>query len=296
MAAPLEYNEGMIEAQHGRLRLIRWLMIEGFLRDGCHCDHCGVLMNLQRSSRAKLDGYAWRCTQEDCKARKSVREGSFFATSKLSLRKQMKTVISFVAQSSARSSGLRMAVGRHAVGQCNKKIMKAYRRALARDPIVFTNRFEYELDELRIKRVLQPNGLLQHQWVAGIVERQTGKCVYYRVASRSSLDLVSPAVIAIPDGSFTYTDEHRSYLVLDQLHYQHYSVNHSAGEYARWDDYHGVPIHVHINTIEGYNNLIRQKLKSHTKRTIRHIDLVLDEVMYRKSGRSLFDPIKARDF
>jgi hypothetical protein len=119
--------------------------------------------------------------------------------------------------------------------------------------------------------------------------------MYYRVNSRSINDLITPAVWHIPDGSFTYTDDWPPYHELGRLHYQHYSVNHSIGEYERWDDYDGVPIHVHVNTIEGYNNLIRQKLKSHTKRTFNHIDLVLDEVMYRKSGLSLFDPIKVRE-
>ncbi len=115
--------------------------------------------------------------------------------------------------------------------------------------------------------------------------------MYYRIARRSIDELIPRAVLAIPDGSFTYTDDLAAYHTLGRLRYQHYSVNHSVREYQRWDDYQGIPINVHINTIEGYNNLIRQKLKSHTKRTVRSIDLVLDEVMYRKSGGSLFDPV-----
>jgi IS1 family transposase len=295
MAGHLEYNEADIDAEHGRLRLIHWMMREGFLQDGLLCEHCHVFMRLQRSVHSHLDGYCWRCPTEACKRRKSVREGSFFSFSNLSLRQQMKLLISFVAQSSARSSGLRLAIDRHSVGQFNLKVMHAYRRALAQHPVEFTSRWEYELDELRLRRVRYPNGAVRELWVAGIVERSTGKCMYYIVNSRSINDLITPAVWQIPDGSFTYTDDWPPYHELGRLHYQHYSVNHSIGEYERWDDYDGVPIHVHVNTIEGYNNLIRQKLKSHTKRTFNHIDLVLDEVMYRKSGLSLFDPIKVRE-
>jgi ISXO2-like transposase domain len=208
----------------------------------------------------------------------------------------MKLLINFVAQSSARSTGLRYVIGRGSVGKFYHRIMVRYREVLAQHPISFTHGFEYELDELKLRRVLLPNGLYREQWVGGVLERQTGKCMYYRVATRSHEDLVAPVVLLVPDGSFTYTDELRSYMILGRLRYHHYSVNHSADEYARWDDYNGVPLHVHINTLEGYNNLVRQKLKYHTKRTSADVDLVLDEVMYRKCGRSLFDPIKVREF
>ncbi len=125
MAARLEYTETDIDAHHGRKRLIRWMMAEGFLWDGFYCDHCGTVMQLQRSSHAELDGFCWRCPAEGCKHRKSIREGSFFAFSQLSLRAQMKLFINFVAQSSARSTGLRTRIDRKSVGNFYMKMMKA---------------------------------------------------------------------------------------------------------------------------------------------------------------------------
>ena len=45
---------------------------------------CGIQMD-ERPRRDVSDGYSWRCRQ--CKTRKSIREGSFFSKSKLSLQK-----------------------------------------------------------------------------------------------------------------------------------------------------------------------------------------------------------------
>lgn len=295
MAQPLEYTENDIDGRHGKERLISWMMREGFLWEGFYCSNCGSEMRLEHSTHFVLDGYEWRCPRTNCKRRKSIRSGSFFENSNLKLRKLMKLAVNFMAGSTAQGAALRYVINRGAVGQFYRKIMMAFRRELARDPIEFTHGFEYEADELLfIRNVIGPEGLVPKQWIAGILERQTGKCIYYRVVDRSIDSLIPPIALSIGFGSFIYTDDWRSYLTLDNLPYHHYSVNHSDDEYERWDVYDHVPIHVHTNTIEGLNHLVRAKLKIHTRRTFEHIDLVLDEVMYRKTGRSLFDPIKVR--
>src|SRR5690348_15490577 len=91
---------------------------------------------------------------------------------------------------------------------------------LAQHPIEFLFGFEYELDELKLKHFDQ-NGDEHVQWIAGIVERQTGECKYYRVEARSTVELVATAVLAIPDGSFAYADDLPAYNELGRLHY-HY--------------------------------------------------------------------------
>lgn len=294
MAQPLEYSETDIDDRHGKERLIRWMMVEGFLWEGFNCANCGFIMRLERSKHFQLDGFEWRCPRSDCKRRRSIRSGSFFANSNLTLRKLMKLTVNFMTSSSARGAGLRYVTDRGCVGQYYKKVMTAFRRELAREPIEFTHGFEYEADELYLRHVLGPNGPIQKQWIAGILERQTGKCIYYRVDDRSIDSLIPPIVLSIPNGSLVYTDEWPSYVTLGSLPFLHRSVNHSHDEYERWDNIGNFQVHVHINTLEGLNHAVRAKLKNHTSRSIEHIDLVLDEIMYRNAGRSLFDPLKVR--
>jgi transposase-like protein len=66
----------------------------------------------------------------------------------------------------------------------------------------------------------------------------------------------------IKPGSLIYTDEYNIYDRLEQWGYQHKSVNHSAGEYAR--DENGDGFHeVHVNTMEGFWSLLRSWLRPH---------------------------------
>ncbi len=64
----------------------------------------------------------------------------------------------------------------------------------------------------------------------------------------------------IQPGSLLYTDEYDIYTRLEEWGYQHKSVNHSAGEYARDEDGDGF-YEVHVNTLEGFWSLLRSWLR-----------------------------------
>lgn len=66
----------------------------------------------------------------------------------------------------------------------------------------------------------------------------------------------------IEKGTLIYTDEYNIYGKLEKWGYQHKSVNHSSGEYARDDDGDGF-CEVHVNTIEGFWSLLRSWLRPH---------------------------------
>ena len=66
----------------------------------------------------------------------------------------------------------------------------------------------------------------------------------------------------IKPGSLIYTDEYNIYDRLEQWGYQHKSVNHSAGEYARDKDGDGFH-EIHVNTIEAFWSLLRSWLRPH---------------------------------
>jgi transposase len=66
----------------------------------------------------------------------------------------------------------------------------------------------------------------------------------------------------IADGSVVYTDEYAIYARLAEWGYDHQSVCHGAGEYARDDDGDG-SCEVHVNTMEGFWSLLRSWLRPH---------------------------------
>jgi len=63
-------------------------------------------------------------------------------------------------------------------------------------------------------------------------------------------------------GTQVYTDEYVIYASLPKWGYQHKTVCHSAGEYARDEDGDGFH-EVHVNTMEGFWSLLRSWLRPH---------------------------------
>ena len=66
----------------------------------------------------------------------------------------------------------------------------------------------------------------------------------------------------VEKGSIVYTDEYNIYDRLTQWTYQHKTVNHGNGEYARDEDGDGFH-EVHVNTMEGFWSLLRSWLRPH---------------------------------
>ncbi len=66
----------------------------------------------------------------------------------------------------------------------------------------------------------------------------------------------------IEKGSEVFTDEYNIYNNLEKIAYQHKTVNHSMGEYARDEDHDGF-FEVHVNTMEGFWSLMRSWLRPH---------------------------------
>ena len=66
----------------------------------------------------------------------------------------------------------------------------------------------------------------------------------------------------IAKGTLVYTDEHDIYSRLIEWGYEHETVCHGAGEFARDDDGDGF-CEVHVNTLEGFWSLLRSWLRPH---------------------------------
>jgi len=66
----------------------------------------------------------------------------------------------------------------------------------------------------------------------------------------------------INTGTKIYTDEYDIYCRLPAWGYEHKTVNHGAGEFARDEDGDGFH-EIHVNTIEGFWSLLRSWLRPH---------------------------------
>ncbi len=100
----------------------------------------------------------------------------------------------------------------------------------------------------------------------------------------------------IQEDSLIYTDEYNIYARLQAWGYDHKTVNHSAGEYARDEDGDGFH-EVHVNSIEGFWSLLRSWLRPHRGISQEKLPLYLDffEFVYnsRCRGKALLPSLLA---
>ncbi len=81
--------------------------------------------------------------------------------------------------------------------------------------------------------------------------QRTGEVMIRMLEDVKQVTIGPPIREAIAEGSVVYTDEYDIYGRLTEWGYDHRTVCHAEGEYARDDDGDGF-CEVHINTLEGF--------------------------------------------
>ena len=98
----------------------------------------------------------------------------------------------------------------------------------------------------------------------------------------------------ISEGTLIFTDEYNIYARLQQWGYDHKTVNHSLGQYARDEDGDGFH-EVHVNTMEGFWSLLRSWLRPHRGISQEKLPLYLGFFQFvhntRKRGKALLSSL-----
>lgn len=120
---------------------------------------------------------------------------------------------------------------------------------------------------------------------------QRGGAVVIRMLENVQQRTIQPLIkTTIAVGSLIYTDEYAIYAALPQWGYDHKSVCHGAGEYARDEDGDGF-YEVHVNTMEGFWSLLRSWLRPHRGISQKKLPLYLGFFEFvhnaRKRGKAL---------
>ena len=236
-----------------------------------------------------------QCPDDDCHCRLSIRHGSFFWKSKLSLWLQMQIILCFCDDMRVTVCARHLGISRDAAVNYYDNLRGCYIDALENDPVKGSSLGPYEVDEFYIQHVKTRRGGFINLWVQDLYERETGRYTANIVASRD-WDALRPAILAfVPPNSLIFTNGWPSYSALESAGYRHFTVNHSAGEYSRQERINGEEVEVSINTLEGLHHGLRQRCANKSGRNVERIELTLKEYSYRRSGRSLFDPFKIHE-
>ena len=131
--------------------------------------------------------------------------------------------------------------------------------------------------------------------VFGMLER--GGQVVIRMLSDVRQKTIGPLMQrTIVGGSRVLTDEYDIYARLAAWGYEHKTVCHSKGEYARDEDGDGF-CEVHVNTREGFRSLLRSWLRPHRGISQERLPLYLGFFEFvhniRKRGKALLSSLIA---
>ena len=95
----------------------------------------------------------------------------------------------------------------------------------------------------------------------GLIQR--GGQVVLRMLADVRQKTIQPVIgTVVAQGTLVHTDEYGVYARLPAWGYQHKTVCHGRGEYARDEDGDGF-CEVHVNTMEGFWSLLRSWLRPH---------------------------------
>jgi transposase len=97
--------------------------------------------------------------------------------------------------------------------------------------------------------------------IFGIIQR-TGQVLIQMLENVKQVTIGPLIQETIAKESVVYTDEYDIYARLSEWGYDHRTVCHAKGEYARDDDGDGF-CETHVNTLEGFWSLLRSWLRPH---------------------------------
>lgn len=201
----------------------------GLIAQSKICQKCNRLMHLK--SRNNRDGKIWRCSWHLCKSEISIRNGTFFENSKLSLGQ----VIDFIYEWAYESATIKRT--RHECEIEHDQTICDWRMFLReicaeyfiQNPLVIGGPgIVVEIDESSfVRRKHNVGRTVKTQWVFGGYEVGTKRGFLVEVPNRLSDTLVPIIQRFVAPGTTIISDCWRSYNCLAEKGYNHLTVNHS---------------------------------------------------------------------
>lgn len=256
------------------LRAIRW-------KSGAFCPHCGG----GKVYHFK-DGRNHKCG--DCRKRFSIRVGTIFEDSKLPLRKWFMAIFLVTSHKKGIAStalAKDLGITQKSAWFVLHRLRHAARTKSFNRPLDGT----VEVDETYVggkehnkhahKRTGDTRGGKGKTPVVGVLERG-GDLRAKKVEKVDGKTLMGEISANVTPGATVMTDEHRGYSGVEGP-FNHYAVNHSAGEYVKW-------FFIHVNGLEGaWSHFKRQIVGVHHFISPDHLQRYLDEFVWRWNRRGM---------
>ncbi|KAK6990124.1 hypothetical protein BgiMline_013399 [Biomphalaria glabrata] len=267
--------------------VLEWCARRRLVKNELRCENCNDHCSLVRYIQG-ADGYRWCCNK--CGTRKSVRHGSFFTGSHLSI----KQIIIIIYCWACDMPQLQMS---REAGQIDKSIVTDWCNFLREECAQWNEthamiiggvdeNFEpivVEIDESKyFHRKYHRGQWREGHWVFGGVERESGRCFLVEVPDRRAATLEQCIVQHILPGSHIISDGWAAYANIPQIGqgiYSHSVIVHQQNFVDPLDP------EIHTQNIENLWMRAKRKLKRQFGTSGALFQSYLDEFIYRNSMR-----------
>jgi len=242
---------------------IEFLKDVGLIPSRVPCNICERDMTWT-ADPTRNDGFRWRCRRSvarvRCRGTASIRHGSWFKLSNLTLWEIMNITYDILRRDPAHQIEDEHNHGEHTVtdwGMFCREAMLEYLEGSSQK--IGGPNMTVEIDESKIGRRKYNRGHpVQGQWVFGGVERGSGRTFLVPVPDRTADTLTALVREWIEPGTMVVSDCWGAYRDLESQGYKHSTVNHSL--YFKDPD-----TGVHTNTIEGTWSHVKVFLRHYSK-------------------------------
>ena len=266
---------------------IDFLKRKCLLAQNAWCPSCGTAMHWQKCSKLS-DGYQWRCPRSTCRKKLSIRNGSFFSRSHLSLQTWLKLIYFWATDEPVMK--VHQQLDRK---ECSTKTaIDAFNflREVCSQSLINLGNIELggpgsivQIDESLFNhkpKYHRGRGVsaAREQWVFGMVDCSVKPAIGYMelVDKRDAATLLPLVQQHTKPGTTVHSDQWRAYSRIGQMPgLTHGTVNHSLNFV---DPNSGI----HTQTVESYWSRAKAKLKVMRGTSAQHLPGYLDEYMWKE--------------
>lgn len=265
-------------------RLIEWCTNLGLITSFYICPDCGEKMRKVKNNKI-ADKYMWRCTKGAHNIKRSLRLGSWFGESKLSMREILMISYMWLLQMSNKSIMFDRGVSTSTVVE-----WKLFCREICIDACVAENEMiggegsVVELDENNFgKRKYNRGKHVDGKWVIAGVERGTSKCFMVVALDRTKETLLNAIMENVRPGSVIVSDCWKSYDCLEDEEFVQLAIN-------RKYNFHVPATGDHTHSVDGMWGAIKRQLSPNHGR--KQFDGYLFEYLWRRRHQDDPDPMR----
>jgi transposase-like protein len=236
----------------------------------------------------------------ECKQTFSIRKGTIFDDSKISLQKWFMSIYLINSNKKGISSialaeqiGVTQKTAWFMLQRIRNASNKNFSNKLLKDTVEIDEAyFGGKAKNMHMSKRIKKQGIYEKTTVLGMVERNN-KVKAIKVQNAQANTLQREIYSNVQTDSIIVTDEHKAYNSISHFKYDHKVVNHSTGEYVRQDyitkrGEERKAFKIHTNTIEGYWAWVKRGVYGiHHWVSEKHIQKYLNDYSFKYNTKDL---------